>query len=120
MRLPALALALLAPAAFAALAATPTGGGKARDFSHTLKAGGIAEECLHLPAGKSRRFEWSSDAPVDFNIHFHRGNDVTYPVKLNGQRKGGGRFTAPAGEDYCWMWTAKSASTVTGSLGAEE
>lgn len=116
MKIPALAFALLAPAA---LAASPENG-KPRDFSHAIKAGGIAEECLRLPAGKSRRFEWASDGPVDFNIHFHAGDKVTYPVKLNGQAKGGGRFTASSAEDYCWMWSAKSPATVTGSLGPEE
>ena len=107
---------MLAPAALAA--SNPDG--KARDFSHAMKAGGVAEECLRLPAGKSRRFEWSADGPVDFNIHFHVGKDVTYPVKLNGQAKGGGRFTAAATEDYCWMWSSKSPAAVTGRLGPEE
>ena len=117
MRLSILALAFIAPAV---LAASPDDGGKARAFSHTLKPGGIAEECLRLEAGRSRRFEWTSDGPVDFNIHYHQGDKVSYPVKVNGRAKGGGKFTASAGEDYCWMWTAKAAATVTGKLGPEE
>jgi hypothetical protein len=111
-----LALTLLAPAALAASG----GDGGPREFTHRLKAGGIAEVCLRLAAGRSRPFEWASDAPVDFNIHFHRGNDVAYPVRLDGRRKGRGRFTATAGEDYCWMWTAREATVVKGKLGAEE
>jgi hypothetical protein len=117
MRPAALAFALLASAA---QAAPMDDGGKARDFSHELKPGGLAEECLHLAAGKSRSFQWASDGPVDFNIHYHQGDKVTYPVKLNGQKKGGGRFTARAGEDYCWMWSAKAPAKVTGNLGPEE
>ena len=117
MKIPALAFALLAPAAFAA---PMNDGGKARDFAHDLKPGAVAEECLHLAAGKSRLFEWSASAPVDFNIHYHQGDNVTYPVKANGQREGKGRFKAAAGEDYCWMWTAKGAARVTGKLGPEE
>ncbi|MCW5592613.1 MAG: hypothetical protein KIS74_10990 [Burkholderiales bacterium] len=104
----------------AALASPVDGGTNAREFSHDLEPGGVAEECLRLPAGKARRFEWSASAPVDFNIHYHRGNDVTYPVKANQQRDGKGRFTAAAAEDYCWMWTAKGATRITGKLGAEE
>ena len=110
-------LALLCP--LAALAASPAGSGE-RPFSHTLKPGGIAEECLRLEAGKSRSFHWAADGPVDFNIHYHRGKDVSYPVKLNGQTEGRGKFTAQAGEDYCWMWTAKRPTQLTGSLGPEE
>lgn len=117
MRFAALLLAFLAPAAFAAPAAEA---GKARDFSHELKPGGVAEECLRLEAGRSRVFEWTSDAPVDFNIHYHRGDKVGYPVNLKGQWKGSGRFTASAGEDYCWMWTARGPSKVRGRLGPEE
>jgi hypothetical protein len=98
MKLSALAFALLAPAA---LASPVNDGGKSRAFSHSLKPGDVAEECLRLEAGRSRTFEWSADAPVDFNIHYHRGNDVAYPVKANRQREGKGRFTASAGEDYC-------------------
>ena len=45
MRLSILALAFIAPAV---LAASPDDGGKARAFSHTLKPGGVAEECLRL------------------------------------------------------------------------
>ena len=117
MRLSILALALIAPAV---LAASPDDGGRARAFSHALKPGGVAEECLRLEAGRSRTFEWASDSPVDFNIHYHQGDNVTYPVKANGRSKGGGKFTAKAGENYCWMWTAKAAATVTGRLGPDE
>ncbi len=94
--------------------------GKARSFTHELKPGGVAEECLRLAAGRSRSFEWTADGPLDFNIHFHHGDNVTYPVKLNGQAKGKGRFTAQAGEDYCWMWTARRPTRLTGTLGPEE
>ena len=117
MKPPALAFALLATAA---LAAPMDDGGKAREFSHDLKPGAIAEECLRLPAGRSRSFEWAASAPVDFNIHYHQGEKVTYPVKANQQREGKGRFKAAASEDYCWMWTAKGAARVSGKLGPEE
>ncbi len=69
---------------------------------------------------RSRAFEWQSDSPVDFNIHYHQGDKVTYPVKANKQREGKGRFTAAAGEDYCWMWSTKFPARITGRLGPEE
>ena len=117
---PALALTLLAATNLAAAADPKGDGGAARPFVHSLKPGGIAEECLRLEAGRSRRFDWTADGPVDFNIHFHQGDKVSYPVKVNGQRKASGRFTAPSGEDYCWMWSAKAHAKVTGVLGAQE
>jgi hypothetical protein len=78
----------------------------------------IHEECARLEAGQSRRWHWKSSAPVDFNIHYHRGEEVFYPVKRDGMRGDGGTFTARTGEDYCWMWTAKDApARVEGTIG---
>lgn len=94
--------------------------GAAFTFTHALKAGGIAEECLSLPKGTSRDFEWQATGAVDFNIHFHRGDDVTYPVRIDGRDKGRGRFTSGGDEDYCWMWTAKGPATVTGRIGPQQ
>jgi hypothetical protein len=78
----------------------------------------IHEECARIEAGQSRRWHWKSSAPVDFNIHYHRGDDVFYPVKRDGMRGDGGTFTAKTGEDYCWMWTAKNApARIEGLIG---
>jgi|SRR5688572_2819547 hypothetical protein len=70
----------------------------------------VHEECARMEAGESRRWHWKSTAPVDFNIHYHRGEEVFYPVKRDGMRGDGGTFTAKSGEDYCWMWTARDAT----------
>jgi hypothetical protein len=116
MRLPALALFLFATAAHASdIGGEP----EARTFEHAMRAGDVVEECVRLEAGRSRTFEWRSDAPLDFNIHFHAGEKIAYPVKLAAQSKGGGRFTAKAGEDYCWMWTARQPARLAGKLGEE-
>jgi hypothetical protein len=53
---------------------------------------------------------------VDFNIHYHRGDEVFYPVKRERMRGDGGTFTAKSGEDYCWMWTAKAAAKIEGRI----
>jgi hypothetical protein len=78
----------------------------------------VHEECARMEAGESRRWHWKSTAPVDFNIHYHRGEEVFYPVKRDGMRGDGGTFTAKTGEDYCWMWTARDATAkVEGRIG---
>ena len=101
-----------------ALAAVAHGAqsGKPHDFGVSLEPGAIHEECLRLERGARRRYEWSSSAPVDFNIHFHRGDDVIYPVKRDGATKSSDSFTAKSTEDYCWMWSAKSAVNIRGSI----
>ena len=94
---------------FAAAAQAPAG--KADDgwksFSFTLEPKKVHEECQRVEAGQKRRYMWRADGPVDFNIHYHRGNDVFYPMKRDAMRGDGGTFAAKDGEDYCWMWTAK-------------
>ena len=100
-RLPALLAALAACGASAA----PAGGAVAVDV--TLQPNKIHEECARLEPGQSRRYHWKSSAPVDFNIHYHSGKDVHYPVKRDAMRGDGGTFTAKSAEDYCWMWSAR-------------
>ena len=42
---------------------------------------------MKLKKLEARHYEWSSDAPVDFNIHYHEGKEVFYPVKHDGVRQ---------------------------------
>ena len=110
MRLAVICVALSPTAALTAETATPEA------FAFELKPDKVHEECLRLEAGKGRRYEWSADAAVDFNIHYHRGDDVLFPVKQDASRGERGTFTAKTGEDYCWMWTAKDAVKVKGKI----
>src|SRR5215471_13027122 len=75
-------------------------------FAVSLEGGGEHEECVRLEAGQSVHYYWRASGPVDFNIHFHREGEVSYPVKRAAMRGDGGIFTAKSAEDYCWMWTA--------------
>ena len=104
---------LLAPLLFAlpiaAAAQAPAKDDGWKSFSFTLEPKKVHEECQRVEAGQKRRYMWRADGPVDFNIHYHRGNDVFYPVKREAMRGDGGTFSAKDGEDYCWLWTAKNA-----------
>ena len=95
-----LAVAFLAPPAIAA-------GTSAGAFSAALEPGGMHEECAHLGKGEKRSYYWRADGPVDFNVHYHRGEEAVYPVKREAMRGDGGTFVAKTAEDYCWMWTAR-------------
>jgi hypothetical protein len=102
MRIAALLAALvLATPVFAASE------GKPGPFTHTLKPGDIVEDCVKMKAGQGREFSWTSDAPVDFNIHWHEGEKVAYGMQLQKTWKGKGRFTAERDQHYCWMWTGR-------------
>jgi hypothetical protein len=76
-------------------------------FTADIEPKQLHEECVKLEAGEKRTYYWKADNPVDFNVHYHEGPEVFYPVKRPGMRGDGGVFTAKVAQDYCWMWTAR-------------
>ena len=104
-------------AAFLALAANAADPPDKRVLAFTLQPAKVHEECMRLEAGQKRRFEWKSAVPVDFNIHYHEGPEVFYPVKRDASRGDRGTFTAKIAQEYCWMWTARdAAATIEGHI----
>jgi len=100
---------LILPAALAlALPALAEDSGP-RDIAVTLPASDVHEECMTLKAGEKRTYEWKSDVPVDFNIHYHHEPKVFFPVKKDSVKAGHGTFVPKSTEGYCWMWTAGKA-----------
>jgi hypothetical protein len=88
-------------------------------FSLVVPAGDMHEECMHLDTGDRRKYEWKSDQPLDFNIHYHREPKVFFPVKKTGTKAQDATFVAKSGEDYCWMWTAgKKPAKLEGRIAA--
>ena len=76
---------------------------------------------MRLAAGEKRRFEWKAGQAVDFNIHYHEGPEVFFPVKRDASRGERGTFTAKIAQDYCWMWTARdAAATIEGRIDSEK
>jgi hypothetical protein len=112
-----LTLAIAPFIACAALAAEPVKAPESVAVDVTLPPGKIHEECARLEPGDKRAYHWKANAPVDFNIHYHAGAEVFFPVKRDAMRGDGGTFTAKTGEDYCWMWTARDkAAKVDGRI----
>ena len=95
------------------LAGTVAAQSAAKPFTHTLRPRADAEECFKLPSGQSIGYAFESSAPVDFNIHFHRGKEVVYPVKADAIPRMDDRFTAPSTEEFCLMWTNRTLEMVT-------
>jgi hypothetical protein len=76
----------------------------------TLRPGAFDELCVRLGPAESVRYAFDADAPMDFNIHWHRGEDVLYPVKRDAVARLGGRFTATEPQIYCLMWTHRGGA----------
>jgi hypothetical protein len=90
-----------------ACADTPPSAAKsdATPNSVVLRPGKIHEDCHALKAGTVTNWQFAATAPLDFNIHYHVGKDVFYPLERGAVQEAGGRFAAPSAQEYCWMWT---------------
>ncbi|MEO8674693.1 MAG: hypothetical protein ABI569_03890 [Casimicrobiaceae bacterium] len=84
-----------------------------RLFTHPIRPRGIAEECFDLQGGQTIGYAFESTAPVDFNIHFHRGKEVEYPVKRDQVQQADDRFEASSTQEFCLMWTNRTLERVT-------
>ena len=106
MRCRALLVTLLIPALAAATTAA------LGPFGLEVPARGFDEHCIRLDAGEHVRYRFSANGEVDFNIHYHRGSEVYYPVKAAASRSADATFTAPHADTYCLMWERKGEGAV--------
>ena len=70
------------------------------------------KHCVKLDAGEHIRYRYRANGDVDFNIHYHRGSEVHYPVKTTASRSADATFTAPHADTYCLMWERKGEGAV--------
>ncbi len=84
-------------------------------FEHSVSVapGKFAEVCGKLPAGLKVRWDFKSGTPLDFNVHYHVGKDVAFPSKLAAVTTAKGTLATKIDQDYCWMWSNKSAAAAT-------
>lgn len=83
-----------------------------KPFRHALQPGKIAEECRQVDAGAKLAYRFTASAPVAFNVHFHQGKLVEYPVKVDSTGGENSVFTAASKQEFCWMWTNSSNGVV--------
>jgi len=108
------------------LAATPAAGaevvtihwsGEGR-FMHksTIAPGKFVELCGKLPAGLKVRWDFDAGLPLDFNVHYHVGKEVVFPFKLGAVSNAKDVLDTRIEQDYCWMWSNKSAAPASLSV----
>ena len=81
-------------------------------FAFTVPARGFEEHCFELAAGESVRYRFRASDAVDFNLHYHRGADVVYPVRAAATQEHEGTYTAPFADAYCLTWERKGDGAV--------
>ena len=74
--------------------------------------GQFSEVCGKLDRGQSIAWRFEANAPLNFNVHYHEGAQVMFPVKQDAVAKADGKLIVQIDQDYCWMWTNKSAKPV--------
>ena len=66
------------------------------------------ELCLELGVQDEIQYDFQSDQPVEFDIHYHDGLAIRFPVKLRGTTLHAAPFVAEKDQSYCLMWFNKS------------
>jgi hypothetical protein len=102
-----IALACLVCAATAAHGAEPATPG---DYEFRMPAGKSHEICTPLKKGEGIEFTFQTDAPVDFNVHYHDKSKVVMPLDVPGVMRQTHRVVAKVSNTYCMMWTATRMS----------
>lgn len=116
----------LLAAIFLAMTALPTRAeivaiafGDDQRFSHRFEVapGKFAEACGPLLREAAVQWRFSASRPLDFNIHYHEGKAVTYPVKRAASAGASGTLRVAVDKPYCWMW--KNTTTQPASVTVE-
>lgn len=64
----------------------------------------FAEVCGLLTKGRSIAWSFRSGQPLNFNVHYHEGKNVVFPVKKDRTAELDGELPVGVDQDYCWMW----------------
>ena len=105
-------LASAAPMAHAEIVEIVWSGGGAFTQNTRVAPGKFVEVCGKLPAGVNVEWSFEASGPTDFNIHYHVGKEVVFPAKMAQVARGQDSLRVKVEQDYCWMWSNKTAEPV--------
>ena len=69
-----------------------------------LSGGQIHETCNKLEAGVVLNYQYTGNSVTLFNIHYHQGKEVSYPVPDFLAFRTSGSLKTDSAQDYCLMW----------------
>jgi len=85
----------------------------ADDTTLNLRPGKVHESCHKLAAGNKLNYSFQTSSLTLFNIHFHIGKQLNYPVKEQLLDNSSGTVDIDTAQTYCLMWTNSQSHTVT-------
>ena len=108
-----LALAAMAPSTLADIVDIAWDADGRFERNVNAAPGKFAEICGKLPAGLKVGWNFEASAPLDFNVHYHVGKEVVFPSKLTAVVTAKDTLATKIDQDYCWMWSNKTAASAT-------
>jgi hypothetical protein len=82
------------------------------DREVVLGAGKVEEPCFAMAISDRLQFAFEADSGLNFNIHYHENDSVSFPVSVKDRKKEEGEFFATGSRQYCMMWTNHTESDV--------
>lgn len=70
-----------------------------------VMAGAGKELCFAAKKDDEVVFRFEADRELKFNLHYHIGDEVFYPVPEHSTAAEKGQYFIPKDETYCLMWT---------------
>jgi hypothetical protein len=70
-----------------------------------IEPAGFLEVCGPLQQGQVIDWTFQSTTALDFNIHYHEGDEVVYPARQKGTTELAAQLVIPLDQTYCWMWS---------------
>jgi len=83
------------------------------DQSLNLRPGKIHESCHKLERGSKLNYSFQVSSETLFNVHFHAGKVIEYPVTEQLALESSGSVAVETTQTYCLMWTNPQDHTVT-------
>lgn len=77
-----------------------------------IKPGKIFEKCMTLEPPQKIEYRFESANKLNFNLHYQKGDQTYYPVKLDRTNGESGLYEAKAKEVYCLMWENKTSADI--------
>ena len=93
-------------------AAAPVPEAKTSAKPVAIKSGKAYEKCMLLNAAQTLEYQFDASAKVNFNLHYHKGEAVYYPLKTDRTLGETGSYEAQVREEFCLMWENKTSADV--------
>jgi len=84
----------------------------AADITRELAPGAQSEHCLALAPGQVLDYRFTASRPLQFNVHYHVGREIVFPVPESELDAHAGKVTVDRPRNCCLMWVNRSQAPV--------